>query len=459
MDGARAVTGMNEAASRWMRSTALSYGAAALCVMLVIANAVSLFPRQLGIDLYQFWGVPIAREISGTARTPYADVQGYSQTLNALSDASDSGKLRAANRLRRNLEPMGTPFLYAAFAFMPRDFERAQAAYAVLLHLTAGAAIVLLARLRGLRLLTSICVAALIEVSFNPFAQDVKVGNVNSLQLLFMAVMLHIAARRKYLGHGVLDSLFVGSLAVFVMFKPNTLWIAAALALHYWVVGGHRKFLAGVAMAFPMAALAFALGAWYFGTPAVWGEWLQFARALDGSGLPLKLQDGNLSLAMILSQGSSSYGSLTFGAIISVSLIVALYMAMSATGRRPELVTPIAREIFSDPWFAVSLGVLFTFATFPLVWPHYHVLAIIPMFWMFRRTGRWDAATWGVVLCYLGFSRPILELANTIDLDLTVVLVVFSWIALVPGAFLYVVERRRSLEASVAVTAPVTREA
>ena len=41
----------------------------------------------------------------------------------------------------------------------------------------------------------------------------------------------------------MVDGLFIALLAVFVIFKPNTLWIAAALALHYWLVRGARCFL------------------------------------------------------------------------------------------------------------------------------------------------------------------------------------------------------------------------
>ena len=45
--------------------------------------------------------------------------------LREMADASPNEKFRNANRLRRSLEPMGTPFLYAAFAGFPADYERA----------------------------------------------------------------------------------------------------------------------------------------------------------------------------------------------------------------------------------------------------------------------------------------------------------------------------------------------
>ena len=36
------------------------------------------------------------------------------------------------------LEPMGTPFLYASFALFPGDYERAQGLFAVLQYLAAA---------------------------------------------------------------------------------------------------------------------------------------------------------------------------------------------------------------------------------------------------------------------------------------------------------------------------------
>ena len=75
---------------------------AAIVAALVLAawfahSAIDAFPRQLGIDFYQFWGVPEAKRVSGNPRSPYVDAAAYGATLNALADASSSAKLHAAN--------------------------------------------------------------------------------------------------------------------------------------------------------------------------------------------------------------------------------------------------------------------------------------------------------------------------------------------------------------------------
>jgi hypothetical protein len=68
---------------------------------------------------------------------------------------------------------------------------------------------------------------------------------------------------------------------------------------------------------------------------------------------------------------------------------------------------------------------------------------------MFRRDGRWDVGTWGAVICFLGWSRPVLEGLNALELtQTTLVLIIFAWIALVPGIFAYALQVRRRFESA-----------
>jgi hypothetical protein len=125
---------------------------------------------------------------------------------------------------------------------------------------------------------------------------------------------------------------------------------------------------------------------------------------------------------------------------------------MSSGGRRVDLLGPTARKAFVDPWFAASIGVLFTFATSPLLWPHYLVLALIPIFWLFRRNGRADAGTWCAAICYVILTRLGIDLliasGDVGSLQVVQVVTLFSWVALVPGVFAYVSEQHRALQAA-----------
>ena len=227
----------------------------ALVLALVLgADAARTLPTQVGIDFYHLWGVPMGQRASAAPLSPYAQTSEYAALLNVLADNSADPALRLANRFKREIAPTGTPLFYAAFGFLPDDYGAAHLLFAVLQYLAGAAAIFLLARLRGVAPWPALCVALAVELTFNPFVQDVKWGNATAFQLLFLAGCLHVSLSGA-LARGRLHSIFLAALAVFVLFKPNTLWIAAMLALHYASVRGARDTLVGVVIALFAAAL------------------------------------------------------------------------------------------------------------------------------------------------------------------------------------------------------------
>jgi len=421
--------------------TAAAAGAAVLALLLGM-SAFGGFARQQGIDFYQFWGVPLARESGNLQATPYTDGAAYARVLNAMADASPSEKLREANRQRRSLEPMATPLLYAAFAGFPADYERAQALFAVIQYAAAWAAVFILARLCSVPPWPAACIAFFVLLTFNPFAQDVRVGNVNSLQLLALATLVGVSSRKLFTGNDWVDGLFLGSLVLLVAFKPNTPWIAAALAIHFFAVRGARAFTIGAIEGAVLGLAAFAIGAWYMGGAHAWIEWLDLARGMDGSAMALPYERGNLSLAMLLGRASPALGSKGYGIALAAALALALVAAM-AMGRRATGWGACARRAFSDPWFAASLGILFTFATSPLVWPHYHMMLLVPIAWLLTRAGSCRICAWGAALCFIVLSRAVIDpLVWMRMFELLQALTLLSWAALLPGVFVYAREAR-----------------
>ena len=427
-------TASSSTTSSASRSTLAAIVAALVLAAWFVHSAIDAFPTQLGIDFYQFWGVPLARDAGAIAETPYVAQPRYAGVLNAKADASANAKFRNANRLRRSLEPMGTPFLYAAFSPFPADYETAQLGYTALLYAAAGAAVFALARLWGMAAWPSLCVALLVLLTSNPFAQDVRSGNVNSLQLALVVALVAVSARRRFTGNDWVDGLFMGALALMVAFKPNTPWIAIALGLHYAAARGARAFTIGAVEAALLGAAAFAIGAWRFGGAHAWTEWLALARGLDGSGLALPLERGNLSIPMILSRASPALGSAAWGLAMAAALALALVMAFSDRGRDGAGALAAARRGFADPWFAASVGIVFTFATSPLVWPHYYVLALVPMAWLLAADSSCRPCRWGAIVSYLALSRLAIDpLVGLQAYGVLQFLSVTAWLALLPG--------------------------
>ncbi len=414
-------------------TTSFARLAAAALAAWFVYSALDAFPHQLGIDFYQFWGVPLARDAGHLQATPYVDQAPYARELNAIADASANRKLRNANSLRRSLEPMGTPFHYASFSFFPRDYEAAQALYTALLYVAAAAAVFALARLRGATPSISACIALAVMLTFNPFAQDVRSGNVNSLQLAFLVALVAISLRKRFSGNAWIDGMYVGLLALFVAFKPNTPWIALALALHFLALRGARAFAVGAFEAVLLGLAALAIGAWEMGGLHAWPEWLQLARGMDGSGMTLPYERGNLSAAMLLGSKSPTLGPAGYGLVLAAALALSLVVALSAGGRANVLAAS-ARRAFADPWFAASVGILFTFASSPLVWPHYHMLLLIPIAWLLHPARGCRACFWGAVACYAVLSRAVIDpLVELQMFGLLQALSLLSWTALLPG--------------------------
>ncbi len=328
-----------------MRSRASSVAGAIVALVLaafLLFKATGDFPYQFGIDFYQFWGVPVAhRQIEAT---PYDDPAGYADLLNAQADASGNTKFKSANYSRRSLETMATPFFYSAFSWVPDDYEKAQSLYTALLYLASALAVFLLARASGVGFWPSVWLGLLVDLTFNPFVQDVKYGNVSSFQLLYMAAMLTAAVRGWPARKAWIAALYMGSLAVFVAFKPTTLWIALAFVAHYGLTRGSRRLAAGIGMAALASLLVLGIGAWFFHDWNAWIQWYRFTQGMNGGSLVRSLEQGNLSFAMMLAQRSMAYGLLTYSLMIAAWLAFALVLAMTAMGKRPDLLVPTARR-------------------------------------------------------------------------------------------------------------------
>ena len=429
---------------RWvMASTAL------LLTGYVAVDAARNVPSRLGLDFYRVWGIPVAHDVLGEKANPYTATERYARVLDEISAHSANTALRRANELTPNLAPTGTPFFYASFAFLPRAFEPANALFAALQYLAAGFAVILLARLRGVGLAPAICIAAMVELTFNPFLQDVKFGNVNSFQLLAIVGFIHLSRREAYLRGAWFDSLCLGLLAVFLAFKPSTLFIAASLAVHFWVVRGPRRFLLGALLALPLAVAAFAWGTWYFQDAYVWRDWLRYTQGMNGGTLLFVMESGNSSFPMLLESVAPSHGVYGYSLILAAILAVMVALAMTSRGKQTALLKPMALALFADPWFAASVGVVFTFATSPLIWPHYHVLVLIPIAWLFRNGA--PAATACAVLAYAALAAPVIGLLLAGQQYLLLrALLIFSWLPLVPGLLSQVAARQRRIAAHAA---------
>jgi hypothetical protein len=433
----------------------------AIVLAAVLAReSTRLFPDQLGYDMYHPWGISIVKGEFPAPANPYNHTRDYAAAMRAVANAGTSVKgWMAANfwevRTPAHIEPTATPLYYALLAPLPRDYDSAHLVVALLQFACTAAAIVLLLRLGRVPLMPALCAALFVELTYNPFIQDVKMANANSFQLAAIAVFIWVSASGMLERRRAIDALYLPALTYLVVAKPNILWIAAALAAHYAVRRGVPATLRGSALSIVSAVAGFALGAWYFGSFGAWSDWLGYVNGHGGT-LLYSLDGGNQSVAMLLAEHTGGYSAYTYGIILLAALGVALAVVLSHKGERPELLVPSALRALRDPWLAASVAVVVTCASSPLVWPHYFLLNLVPIGWLLTRPGRIDwlkacallsfATQWKPLIVFLGYFQATGVISS---------MMAFTWAPLLPAILASLAQVRDEVAASTPARATV----
>jgi hypothetical protein len=293
-------------------------------------------------------------------------------------------------------------------------------------------------------------VALLVALTFNPLWQDVRVGNVNALQLGFVTAMLALL-RADRGGGRLVTAVYLGALVAFVLFKPTALWIAAALAAHRLAARGPSHLLASAGGALLAAALAIGAGMACFHDADVWSDWFRSPAGMNRGALGEAFAHGNRSIAMWLAHNGPGFGANAYSAALGVAALAVLFVA--ARPAQGRMGVGLARA-FADPWFAASAGVVFTFATSPMVWPHYHLLALVPIAWL-ARVEQPDAGAWGAWACYAMLSTPLIAALAALQLIGAIDAMMYAcWLFLLPGLLRHVARAGRGEPARNAFSDP-----
>lgn len=405
---------------------------AAALLLAAVANAVRSFDDFPGVDFYHLWGIGLAHQ--SVPGDPYANTAQYSEALNRIATGTSSERLRLTNGWRRTIEPTGTPVFYALFDVLPRDYDTGYAIFYAVIFAALVAAVYAMGRMRGVNAWGAIALAALVSLTFNPFVQDIAHGNVTTLQLAGIVAAIAFARRPWRSRAPAVDLAFLPALALFVAFKPNTLLVAAALAVHYAVSRGPRRTLAGIAASVVALGTAWLAGAAFFGDAAVWMHWYGYTHGANGGTLLYSLDQENVSLAMMMAERSGTFGVYGYVLLLGAAFVLFFGAALTSLGKRVHGAGATLRRLLEDPWFAASIGVLFAFAMTPLMWSYYRMLALVPIFWLAFGDRRWDGATAWALLAYVFMARPLVIALLAHDMvSLVRLAALVGWLALIPA--------------------------
>jgi hypothetical protein len=397
-----------------------------------VSTAVDQFGVYFGVDFYHLWGVGLAhRTVPGD---PYSHIDEYSRALTGIAAVSPDKILPYTSKFREIIQPTGTPFFYAVFDVLPAGFDFGAALYYWFTFIVLVAGAYAMGRMRGLPRWAALSLGPLISMTFNAFIHDMANGNVTTLQMGVIVLVIAVTHYGLDERSKAIRLAYLPALALFVVFKPNTLPVGAMLALSYAVRFGARETLRGVVASAVACALAWLVGVVFFGDIAAWSHWYRYTQGWNGGTLLYNLDSGNLSLGMLISERSHVLGPYQSGVLLGAALLFFFFAAVTSLGKRMAGAVDATKRILADPWCAASIGVLIELAITPLMWPYYRMLALVPVFWLVWRRQRWDAATLWTALAYVMMSRQVvLALIEPALLPFHRLDNLLAWLPLVPA--------------------------
>lgn len=351
--------------------------------------------RNPGIDFYQFWVVGKAVNQLDLDNV-YSDENRkkigfyyfqeskhiYSQKIN--NGLKVSGKQIKAANFRKELETYSTPFLYTiSYFFTSISYDFDIQFFLVLSFVFYVFAIIALCRLMGYHVPTILVFIPVLTIFFRPLFSDIRVANVNQIQLAMLILFLCIQSRPSRLTN--LAGGFV--LGLSVMFKPNLVFVAVMLVVS-WIL--NRRFeklvleLMGISIAMIVAVTASSL---FFGSSLCWVQWFEALRIIPNE--IIKVSMGNYSFSRLIFDFTDINVSKYF--IFALLLLTSYFVYR---GRRKVVnINPMKENNvyeqdlkagFLEDVAAVSVGALMFLLSSSLVWLHYFILVIPAFIYIFR---------------------------------------------------------------------------
>ena len=309
-----------------------------------------------GIDFYQFWaGAQVARGPSQRSLfTEETRVAAAREFLSRAITTEKSDRMLAAARARPRFEFFSTPFLYTCFGGLGGSYDRDLAIFQILSLVSTVIALLLLGRVAGLTVTQALLLIAFVLTLFQPLKAEVRVGNVNQIQLLMLSGAIVIFARRLP-GGDVLGGAILG---IATMFKPNVALVVPLICALLLMRRDVPRLLRIMAGSLAGAGLAVLTSVIYFRSAHPWLEWFSAARELGQ--MTLSRTSGNVAMLLPL---IAQWG----GVVTVIAAILGVAVTLIVMRRNPAV---------DHVPFLIGMGMAIYLISASLVWLHYLVLAL-----------------------------------------------------------------------------------
>lgn len=342
-----------------------------------LVNAGHYAAEFRGIDFFQFWMV--ARALSGSEQVDVYSAEGRERVRSAhqrrVQADGASVREREAFDAWEKLETTGSPLLYSVFrVFAADDYDASYHRYRFFSLLCMIGSCLGLCFLLRYSLAATLAAFVLLIHFFEPFHSEMRVANVNSLQLALLVLYLWTQSRRstpaRELGSGAI-------LGFALLFKPNLAFAVGTLGM-YWIFSGQLRKLRDQCLGMAIgAAAALAISGLSFGSLQPWLDWPGAAFGLPDA--VIDIEEGNYALSMLIYQRTGVRAE-TYLAPILVALTALLFWrALRPVREAPALES--GRLVGPDGEIdrsavALAIGGLLYLMAGRLVWIHYYLLTI-----------------------------------------------------------------------------------
>ncbi len=412
----------------------------AILAHLVAAQSITLVPRIITMDFYQYWGVGAVRRMSPEPLgSPYRDPRSYHAVLNRYAANAGHPKLETLSRAVRQPGLTATPFTYLLFTGFPAEYTVAAGVFHVLQVAAFLGGMIVLGVLYGYAPFPLLCLAGLLLLAAGPVSSDLRVGNIGCLQFAALAGCLALALR---LGRAARPTAFgavlLSLVTVLLLVKPNVAPALGMLALHAWFVLGIRRVALAAVPAALAGAVVLVVPSLYFDNWAVWQEWYRSVFGGNPYALAGPPSVGNYSgsklIANLLGLGLGTVAALLAACLLASMVLV---MAWPAAGARRPTPRAMVARVLGDPRLAIAIGVVCAVALPPLAWYHYYVIALIPALWLLAPSpGSWTLAACGFAGLALSVGLPNVLLLPLGWNDAVAGMAALSWLPLWIGILL-----------------------
>jgi hypothetical protein len=364
-------------------------------LVLVLLAVVGLYgswiyaQRAVGIDYYVAWTVADTIRNDGDYRVyDKRDMRQLARDNRQKARSEDKNSRHAAAAKMGFPEATASPFLYSVvYMISTSSYETSLTIWESLSLIGFTVAILLFCRLLGFSAAATLVIFVPLIFWGIAFQSDLRVGNINSIQLGLIALAFFLLTRDNRTPY----LLAAGALiAMIVVLKPN-LAPVSLLVLGAWLVRGQgRKFLLGLLGMAAGALIALGTSSLVFGDIGIWYEWLDRLFRLTRIEMPAAA--GNYDMLRSLDRTAGSPG-LRLGArgqVLVAMATCAVTLGFLWWGRKRDrthyeqgLEADRKRELVEYAQL-IGMGCLVQMLVSPLVWVHYYVLAIPMLIVAFR---------------------------------------------------------------------------